>query len=458
MKIHFIAIGGSIMHQLAIQLKKQGHDVSGSDDTIFDPALTNLKKEDIFPVEFGWFPEKIEKNIDLVVLGKHAHADNPELAKAKDLDLRIVSFPELVYEHAKDKTRIVVAGSHGKTSTSSMIVHTLWSLGIECDYLVGAAIEGIEGSVRLSKEAKYIVIEGDEYPTSSEDMRPKIFHYQPHITIITGIAWDHANVFKTEEGYNKLFAEYIRSLEQNSTVIYCKEDPVLNDMVQSFDLDLNFVPYKAHPFENIDGESFLSLSDRKLKTQIFGKHNMQNLCAAKKVCKLLDIPTEDFYKVIVKFRGAAKRLEEIYCDNNLVVYKDYAHSPSKVAATVKAVREKYANWKLLAFAELHTYSSLSKEFLPQYKGSLDAADIAIVHYDPEAMRIKRMPDLDPNDVRKAFQKEDLLVTTNEQDLKKLIGLLYPEKMVLLFMSSGNYGNLDLYKLADGLKASVNINI
>ncbi len=443
MKIHFIAIGGSIMHQLAIQLKKQGHEVSGSDDTIFDPALANLKKEGICPAEFGWFPEKIDSDTEMVVLGKHAHADNPELAKAKSLDVRIMTFPELMYEHSKDKTRIVVAGSHGKTTTTSMIIHMLLSSGIDCDYLVGAKIEGVDGSVKLTKDAKYVVIEGDEYPTSAEDMRPKFVHYHPHVTIITGIAWDHANVFLNEEIYLKVFEDYILNLHKDTKVIYCKEDAQLNALAERLKDGDRFIPYKAHPFENIDGVTFLSLSDRKIETNIFGQHNMQNLCAAKKVSKLVGLPSDDFYKAAANFKGAAKRLEVLFKDEQLTIYKDYAHSPSKVRATVKAVKAKHGTKKLIAVSELHTYSSLNAEFLPQYKGALDAADVAVVHYDPEAMKIKRMPDLPGALVRTAFAKMDLFITNKKEDLAFLLDKIDFNDSILLLMSSGNYGGLDL---------------
>lgn len=446
MKIHFIAIGGSIMHQLAIQLKKQGHEVTGSDDVIFDPALTNLKKEKICPETFGWFPNKVTKDLDMVVLGKHAHGDNPELAEAKKHGLKLVTFPELMYEHAKDKVRIVVAGSHGKTTTTSMIIHTLLSSGVDCDYLVGAKIEGVDGSVKLSKEAKYVVIEGDEYATSADDMRPKFVHYHPNITIITGIAWDHANIFKTEEDYLKVFEDYIKNLDAACKVIYCKEDPLLNALVEKLKDGDRFIPYKAHPFENIDGETFLKLSDRNVSTSIFGKHNMQNLCAAKKVSKIIGLESDKFYEAAANFKGAAKRLELLFDKEGILIYKDYAHSPSKVRATVKAVKEKHPNKKLVAFTELHTYSSLNASFLPQYKDALNAADVAIVHYDPEAMKIKRMPDLSGDVVRAAFGKEDIFITNTSKELNFLLDHIDFEEAVLLLMSSGAYGGLDLETL------------
>jgi len=446
MKIHFIAIGGSIMHQLAIQLKNQGHEVTGSDDVIFDPALSNLKKEDICPEDFGWFPNRLTKDIDMVVLGKHAHGDNPELAEAKKKGLKLVTFPELIYEHAKDKIRIVVAGSHGKTTTTSMIIHTFLSSGINCDYLVGAKIEGVDGSVKLSNDAKYVVIEGDEYATSADDMRPKFVHYHPNITILTGIAWDHANIFKTEEIYLKVFEDYIKNLDKSCKVIYCKEDPQLNALIEKLKDGDRFIPYKAHPFENIDGKTFLKLSDRNIGTSIFGKHNMQNLCAAKKVSKIIGLDSNKFYEAAANFKGAAKRLELLFDKEGLHIYKDYAHSPSKVRATVKAVKEKHPNKKLVAFTELHTYSSLNASFLPQYKGALDAADVAIVHYDPEAMKIKRMPELPGKVVRKAFEKEDLFITNSSKELNFLLDNIDFEDSVLLLMSSGAYGGLDLESL------------
>lgn len=443
MKFHFIAIGGSIMHQLALQLHAQGHQVTGSDDTIFDPALTNLKAAKICPTEFGWFPNKINDDLDVVVLGKHAHADNSELAKAKALGLKVLTFPELIYDASKEKTRIVVGGSHGKTTTTSMIVHTLLKNGIDCDYMVGAKIEGIKGSVKLSNNTNYIVIEGDEYPTSAEDPRPKLVHYKPNIAILTGVAWDHMNVFPSLEIYEKVFADYIASLHEDTDLIYFAGDEVLKRIVKQY------AKCKIHPYQELtsisDGNDWylLDSNGEKYNTTIYGKHNMQNLAATQKVWELLGKSKVDFFKATSTFKGAAKRLEYLADKEGYTVIKDYAHSPSKVRAAVAAVRERYPDRTFIAVCELHTYSSLNKDFIPQYKDSLHPADFATVHYDPAAMAIKRMPDLPAGVVRTAFNDERLSITNTPEELQAFLDNQAKENVVILMMSSGNYGGLDL---------------
>ena len=443
MKIHFIAIGGSIMHQLALQLLAQGHEVTGSDDTIFDPALSNLKAEGICPVEYGWFPDKITEELDMVVLGKHAHADNAELAKAKSLAIKVVTFPELIYTYSQDKTRIVVGGSHGKTTTTSIIVHTLLHHDLEADFMVGAKIEGVKGAVRLTESAPYMVIEGDEYPTSAEDPRPKLVHYRPNIAILTGVAWDHMNVFPTYEIYRKVFADYIASLSENAHLVYFEGDAELPSLVKKF-AKCKTYPYKAL-HAKIEAENYYLLDEegQQYPCSLFGKHNLQNLAAAKKVWDILGKDSTAFYEAASKFRGAAKRLQFLADREGYTVIKDYAHSPSKVKAAVAAVREKYASRKMIVVCELHTYSSLNIDFIPQYKDCLNPADTAIVHYDPEAMKIKRMPALPADAVRQAFNKSDLLITNNSETLQKQLDTEPKENVVILMMSSGNYGGIDL---------------
>ena len=454
MKIHFIAIGGSIMHQLALQLQAQGHEVTGSDDTIFDPALTNLRKQGICPTEFGWFPAKIVETLDMVVLGKHAHADNVELAKARHMKIKVVTFPELIYKYAQEKTRIVVGGSHGKTTTTSMIIHTMLQHGMECDYMVGAKIAGVKGSVKLTTDAPYMVIEGDEYPTSAEDMRPKLVHYHPTIAILTGVAWDHMNVFPTYEIYRKVFIDYIESLSPDTELIYFAEDEELPAMVGKY------AKCRVHPYTALDcvvehGEWYLKDTDgQRYATSIFGNHNLQNLAAAKKVWDILGKDEKDFFKAASTFEGAAKRLEYLAQSEEYIVIKDYAHSPSKVKAAVAAVRARYANKKLVVVCELHTYSSLNKDFIPQYKDSLAPADLAIVHYDPEAMEIKRMPSLAADFVRDAFNSPALLITNDTEGLQVELDKAGQDDVVILLMSSGNYGGLDLDQFAKKVKTKV----
>jgi len=443
MKIHFIAIGGSIMHQLALQLLAQGHDVSGSDDTIFDPALTNLKAKGICPEEYGWFPDKITKEVDMVVLGKHAHADNVELEKARALELNVVTFPELIYTYSKDKTRIVVGGSHGKTTTTSIIVHTLLQNNFETDFMVGAKIEGVKGAVRLTETAPFMVIEGDEYPTSAEDPRPKFVHYKPSIAILTGVAWDHMNVFPTYEIYLKVFADYISSLSEDTDLVYFAGDKELPTLVEKYAI-CKLHPYHALKAEN-DEENWFLIDEKgaRYPCKMFGDHNFQNLAAAQKVWELLGKDATDFYNAASQFGGAAKRLEYLADREGYTVLKDYAHSPSKVQAAVSAVRKKYSSRKLVVICELHTYSSLNKEFIPQYKDSLQPADTAIVHYDPHAMKIKRMPDLSASDVRQAFNEPKLLITNDAESLQEKLDLEPKQNVVILMMSSGNYGGIDL---------------
>lgn len=443
MKIHFIAIGGSIMHQLALQLLAQGHNVTGSDDTIFDPALSNLKAKGICPEEYGWFPEKVTNDLDMVVLGKHAHADNVELARARALDIKVVTFPELIYTYSQNKTRIVVGGSHGKTTTTSIIVHTLLQNNLETDFMVGAKIEGVKGAVRLTETAPYMVIEGDEYPTSAEDPRPKFVHYHPNIAILTGVAWDHMNVFPTYEIYRKVFADYIASLSQDAHLVYFEGDSELPALVKQY------AKCKCHPYQALSAESesekvyLVDESGKRYPCLLYGEHNLQNLAAAKKVWEILGKESEAFYAAAAQFGGAAKRLQYLADRDGYTVIKDYAHSPSKVRAAVAAVRKKYATRKLVAVCELHTYSSLNIDFIPQYKDSLRLADTAIVHYDPAAMKIKRMPALSADAVKKAFNEEQLIITNDAVALQKQLDNEPTENVVILMMSSGNYGGIDL---------------
>lgn len=442
---HFIAIGGAVMHQLASHLKNQGNKISGSDDAIYEPAKSNLEKLGLLPEKIGWFPEKITPAIDAIILGMHAKADNPELLKAQELGLKIYSFPEFVYEQCKDKTRIAVAGSHGKTSITSMIMHMLSENHKVFDYLVGAKLEGFEFMVKTSEEAPLMILEADEYLTSPLDLRSKFLHYHPHIAIISGIAWDHINVFPTYEDYLETFRKFISSIQADGYLIYNAEDDELVKMVDGLKPNLNLIPYQAFIFKAAHDESILVYHDKEYPIQVFGSHNFANLKSAFEVGKLLGIDEVHILKSFQSFQGAAKRLEKIYEDKEkqLTVFRDFAHAPSKVKATVKAVRERYANRKIIAVFELHTYSSLQENFIEQYAHSLDAADTRILFLDNEAMKIKNKEDLDEHWLKTQFADNTIEVYKNTAALKQKIIQEKSDNCVILLMSSGNFAGLSL---------------
>lgn len=442
---HFIAIGGAVMHQLASHLKNQGNKISGSDDAIYEPAKSNLEKLGLLPEKIGWFPEKITPAIDAIILGMHAKADNPELLKAQELGLKIYSFPEFVYEQCKDKTRIAVAGSHGKTSITSMIMHMLSENHKVFDYLVGAKLEGFEFMVKTSEEAPLMILEADEYLTSPLDLRSKFLHYHPHIAIISGIAWDHINVFPTYEDYLETFRKFISSIQTDGYLIYNAEDDELVKMVDGLKPNLNLIPYQAFIFKAAHDESILVYHENEYPIQVFGSHNFANLKSAFEVGKLLGIDEVRILKSFQSFQGAAKRLEKIYEDKEkqLTVFRDFAHAPSKVKATVKAVRERYANRKIIAVFELHTYSSLQENFIEQYAHSLDAADTRILFLDNEAMKIKNKEDLDEHWLKTQFADNTIEVYKNAAALKQKINQEKSDNCVILLMSSGNFAGLSL---------------
>ena len=390
MKIHFIAIGGSAMHNLAIALHNKGYDVTGSDDTIHDPSKSRLEKRGLLPKEFGWFPEKITQHLDVIILGMHAKKDNPELLQAQDMGLKIYSYPEFLYEQSKDKTRVVIGGSHGKTTITSMILHVLAYNDRAVDYMVGAQLEGFETMVHLTKENEFIVLEGDEYLSSPIDMRPKFHLYKPNIALLSGIAWDHINVFPTFDGYIEQFRIFTDSLTNGGIMVYNEEDKILKEVVESSEHTIKKYSYSTplHTIEN--GITLIDTPDGQMPLEIFGDHNLQNLAGAKWICQHMGIDEEDFYEAIASFKGASKRLEKITENKQTVIFKDFAHSPSKVQATTEAVKKQYAQKDLIACLELHTYSSLNAEFLGEYKGALDKADKAVVFYSPHAVKIKQL--------------------------------------------------------------------
>ncbi len=443
MHIHFIAIGGSAMHNLALALHDKGDKVTGSDDAIFEPSKTRLAKQGLLPEQEGWFPEKITPSIDAVILGMHAKEDNPELIKARELGLKIYSYPEFIYEHSKDKTRVVIGGSHGKTTITSMVLHVMNYHGVEVDYLVGAQLEGFDRMVNLTENNEFILIEGDEYLSSPIDRRPKFHLYEPNIALISGIAWDHINVFPTFENYVDQFKTFIDKTTNGGILIYNEEDPIVKQIAEESTNPIRRIGYTTLEHEIDDSVSYLVTNEGLLPLEVFGNHNINNISGAKWVCQNMGIDEDDFFEAIASFKGASKRLEKLHDKNGTIVYKDFAHSPSKVKATAKAVKEQYPNKKLIACLELHTYSSLNTEFLSEYKGALDLADEAVVFYSLDALKIKRMAEISSAEMKSAFDLEQLITYTNASDFKAFIESVDTANSVLLFMSSGNYGGLVL---------------
>ena len=425
------------MHNLALAVaSKAGYRVTGSDDEIFDPALSHLREAGLLPDEMGWHPERITKDIDAIILGMHAREDNPELVRARELGIKIYSFPEYLYEQTKDKIRIVVGGSHGKTTTTSMILYVLNRLGIEADYMVGAQIEGFERMVRLSDTAKYAVFEGDEYLTSPLDLRSKFLWYHPHVAILTGIAWDHINVFPTFPEYVETFRKFVDSFEPNGSFIYYKGDENLRAIAEGARKDITCIPYSEYTGD--------------VAMQVFGKHNMQNLQAAMLACHCIGIAPNDFYREIASFTGASNRLEKIAETADCVAYKDFAHSPSKLKATVNAVRERYPEKRLVACMELHTFSSLMADFLPQYKGCMAEADVAYVYFNPKVIEHKRLTPITAEEVRKAFGTTNVEVFTESEALQAKLRILEYKNTALLMMSSGTFDGIDMKDFANKL--------
>ena len=442
MNIHFIAIGGSAMHNLALALHHKGYQISGSDDEIFEPSKTRLLKHGILPAEMGWFPSKITTDLDAVILGMHAKADNPELLKAQEIGVQIYSYPEFIYEQSKYKTRVVIGGSHGKTTITSMILHVLHYHEREVDFMVGAQLEGFDTMVHLTKENDFILLEGDEYLSSPIDRRPKFHWYQPNIALLSGIAWDHINVFPTFQNYTEQFQIFVDTMSNGSTLVYNEEDAELKKIALEATKPTRKHAYKTPDFSIEDGITFLETPEGPMPLEVFGKHNLQNLAGAKWICQHMGVDEEDFYEAIASFKGASKRLEKITATPKAFVYKDYAHSPSKVQATTQAVKAQYANRNLIACLELHTYSSLNAEFLAEYKAALDKADEAIVFYSPKAVQIKQLEEIDEQQIFEAFGRNDLKVFTNAVAFQDFLKAKHFNNDVLLLMSSGNYGGLD----------------
>ena len=448
MRIHFIAIGGSAMHNLAIALHKKGYQISGSDDVIFEPAKSRLDKYGLLPAEMGWDENRISTDLDAVILGMHARIDNPELLKAQEIGVKIYSYPEYIYEQSKDKLRVVIGGSHGKTTITSMILHVLNHYNRDFDYLVGAQLAGFETMVKVTKEAPVMIIEGDEYLSSPIDRRPKFHLYKANVAVISGIAWDHINVFPTYADYTLQFDKFIDTIEENGTLIYCKADADLNEIVTHSNAKVQKIGYAIPEHEIVNGVTFLLPEKTALK--VFGDHNLMNMNAAKLVCMQLNISEAEFNEAISSFTGAAKRLEVISADESTNVYKDFAHSPSKLKATIEAVKSQFTDRKLIACIELHTFSSLNKDFLKEYADSMDKADDAIVFIDLKSFEQKRMEPFSESDVQEAFSNPRLKFFNDAAKLKAYLLSQNYKDTNLLMMSSGNYAGFDLPELANSL--------
>jgi UDP-N-acetylmuramate: L-alanyl-gamma-D-glutamyl-meso-diaminopimelate ligase len=453
MNIHFIAIGGSAMHNLAIALSRKGANVTGSDDEIFEPSRTRLEKQGILPESIGWFAEKINSSIDAVILGMHAREDNPELLKAKELNIPVYSYPEYLYEQSKEKKRIVIGGSHGKTTITSMLLHVMNALDMDVDYMVGAQLEGYDCMVRLSDTAKVMILEGDEYLSSPIDRRPKFHLYHPDVAIISGIAWDHINVFPTFENYIDQFDIFCSLIQKNGTFIYNTEDAEVNKLGQKYASSVKAVPYSTPDYDVTENGTLLKFEGNTYHLQIFGGHNLQNLMGAMYLAKEIGVDPHDFFTAVQSFTGAGKRLQKVVESKNFTMFKDFAHSPSKLKATTKAVKEQYNNRTVVACMELHTFSSLKKEFLPHYKDAMKMADHAIVYYSPEVVHHKKLEPISKELVSEGFGG-NVYVMNETAEVLQFIRAQNWDNSVLLMMSSGNFDGIDYdtlgKEIVDGL--------
>ena len=446
MRVHFIAIGGAAMHNLAIALHLKGYEVSGSDDAIFDPSLSRLKKYGLLPETMGWFPEKLDQQLDAIILGMHAKPNNPELLYAQELGLKIYSYPEYIFEQSKNKTRVVIGGSHGKTTITAMILHVLHYHNKAVDFMVGAQLEGFEVMVQLTNHNDFILLEGDEYLSSPIDRRPKFHWYRPNVALISGIAWDHINVFPTFDSYVEQFRLFIDTMVPGGSLIYNAEDEVLTQLVEQSEQPIRKLPYVTSDYSIENGQTLLQTSEGLMPIELFGAHNLSNLSGAKWICQQMGIDEDDFFEAVASFKGASKRLERLAISSNGVIFKDFAHAPSKVAATTQAVRDQFSSHHFVACLELHTFSSLNPNFIDEYAGALDPADLAIVYYTPQAVALKGLEVLSEAQIEAAFKRDDLVIFTDPIALSDFLLGLNQKPLALLMMSSGNYGGLDLSSL------------
>ena len=451
MKIHLIAIGGSAMHNMALALQKRGYQVTGSDDEINEPSKSRLQKAGLLPKDIGWYPDKINESTEAVIVGMHARPDNPELIRAKSLGIKIYSYPEYVYEQSKNKTRIVIGGSHGKTTITSMILHALNYYEKEFDFLVGAQLRGFDNMVKFSDSAPYIVIEGDEYLSSPIDPRPKFHLYHPHIALLSGIAWDHINVFPTFENYIDQFKKFIELIEENGNLIYCENDEILSNLAKRTYCRGEKIPYgvPTHVIQN--GITYLKFEDQSFSLKIFGEHNLMNLEGARKVCEAMGIEGSKFYTAMESFEGASKRLEIVRKEDNFCFFKDFAHSPSKLKASISAVKNQFPDRKLIAGMELHTFSSLNENFLKEYFGSMSQADEAIVYFNPHTIEHKKLKAITEEQVKKSFGAHPCLtVCTNSSEITNMLQNKAWNNKNLLLMSSGNFDGINFEAFAKTL--------
>ncbi len=435
------------MHNLAITLKQLGYEVSGSDDKIYDPSKSRLEKYNLLPENLGWFPELIDKEIDFIVLGMHAKKDNPELLKALDLDFKIYSYPELIFEFSKSKTRITIGGSHGKTTVSSMILHVLNFYNIKVDYLLGAQIEGFENMVHITDDNEFILIEGDEYLSSPIDNSPKFHKYNSNIAVITGIAWDHINVFPSFENYISQFEKFIETITDGGVLVFNELDKVVLDIVNKSEKTIRKIGYGKPDFEIIDGVTYVKTSEGDVPLKVFGDHNLSNLSAAKQICALMGVFDDEFFAAIASFKGASKRLETIYRDTNKIIIKDFAHSPSKLKATIDAVKNQFSNKNIIAVYELHTYSSFNQKFIKEYLNSMSSADMKIIYYDDEVLKKRGDFIINEKIIKDSFGSDDLIVISKKSVLEKSILKINLHNSVLLMMSSGNFSSIDMLSVA-----------
>ena len=450
MKLHFIAIGGSAMHNLAIALHEKGDQITGSDDEIFEPSASRLARYHLLPERMGWFPDKIHAGLDAVILGMHARADNPELLAAQELGVKIYSYPEFLYQQSKEKKRIVIGGSHGKTTITAMILHILKAVNKKVDYMVGAQLEGFEVMVRLTHDAEWMIMEGDEYLTSPLDRSPKFLHYRPHLAIISGIGWDHVNVFPTFETYLQQFSRYIEAIEPGGCLIYNAEDAEVQKLADQ--ANCRKLPYTTHPFVLADGATTItSKAGMQLSLSFFGKHNLSNMSAAFAVCREMGVDEEDGYRAIASFKGASRRLECLASNSSAVLYRDFAHAPSKVKASTEALRQNFPNHQLIVCFELHTFSSLSADFIHHYTGSVDAADRVIVFYDPHAVALKKLKLMEAEQIKAAFGRDDLMVLSDPEAMIRWIKENITFPTVVALMSSGSFRGLNIETLKEVMK-------
>ena len=453
MKVHFISIGGSAMHNLAIALHQKGYKVSGSDDNIFEPSKSRLGKHGLLPEIFGWFPSYISSDLDFVILGMHAKANNPELLEAKSKNIRIFSYPEFIFEMSKNKTRVVIGGSHGKTSITAMILHVLNNNDRKVDYMVGAQLEGFDTMVHLSEDNDFILLEGDEYLSSPIDRRPKFHLYKPNIALLSGISWDHINVFPSEENYIYQFETFLDTIVQGGVLVYNKLDKEVEKMTQNCEKSIRKLAYSVPEHIIKNGITFLITDEGEIPLNVFGDHNLSNLAGAKLVCQLMGVQEEDFYNSIISFKGADKRLQPLLEMDDRLIFKDFAHSPSKVLATTDALKKQFQDRKLIALLELHTFSSLNKDFINLYKDTLKSADLALLFYDPKVVIKKGLSEINDQVIKLAFNDNNLKVFSNPNELNEFLLSQSYANSNMLFMSSGNYASLDLDNLIKKISSS-----